>query len=616
MRFYLRAIAYFRNDLPQVAWSLVLIFLASLVALLQPFPLAVLIDSVFVERPSNAWQHRLLLSMVPDSKVGQIAGLAVIALVLTVLGGLLGSLQTMASVTVGYRGLVRVRCDLFRKIQELGLGYNRGQSQGDTIYRLTNDAYGFQAILNIVLGNILVAGVMLVVMCWIMFSMNWRLTLIALAIVPLLAWAHRTSQRVLEAGWGRAKAADMGVTQAIQRSLASIWLMLAFGREPDEYKRFHAAADGAAKTMLGVHWREVWYGLAVATVLGIGTSLILGYGGYVVYQDQFVRKLGEGGMTVGKLYVFVAYLQKLYEPLNKLTGSGAAMAQGAAGARRVFEVLDVEPPVRDAPDAIALPRQPRRLTLTDVEFAYAPGGRPVLDGVSCSIEPGQMVGFVGQSGVGKSTLLNLLPRFYDPTGGSIALDGHDLRAVKVRDVRSHVALVLQDSVLLPTTVAENIAYGRPDATPQQIRAAAELAGATAFIEQMPNRFDEQVSEAGSNLSGGQRQRIGIARALLTEAPIIILDEPTSALDPEHEAKIVETLRRLKGKRTIVLVSHRLSTVADCDCIFVMDAGKIVEQGTHDELLARRGVYHRMARHQLQLDDDTAVEADTKSPARL
>jgi len=268
---------------------------------------------------------------------------------------------------------------------------------------------------------------------------------------------------------------------------------------------------------------------------------------------------------------------------------------------RVFEVLDRDPVIKDAPDAIPLPRQPRVLDLDNVEFHYR-DGEPVLRDVSVKILPGQMVGFVGSSGVGKTTLLNLLPRFYDPTGGALKLDGIDLRKIRVRDLRAHIALVLQENVILPTSVAENIAYGKPKAGDAEIRRAAEMAGASAFIDKLPDKYETQISESGSNLSGGQRQRIAIARALLTEAPILVLDEPTSALDPAHEAMIIQTLAGLKRQRTILVVSHRLSTVADCDQIFVMDEGRIVEQGTHAELLARRGIYYAMARHQLRLEE--------------
>ena len=270
----------------------------------------------------------------------------------------------------------------------------------------------------------------------------------------------------------------------------------------------------------------------------------------------------------------------------------------------MFEVIDRDPVIKDSADAVALPKKPRVLTFDHAGFSYR-AGVPVLSDINFRIHPGEMVAFVGSSGVGKTTLLNLLPRFYDPTEGAMKLDEFDARTVKVSDLRRHVALVLQESVILPTSISENIAYGRPEATAEQIRNAAELAGAASFIEKMPQKYDTEITESGSNLSGGQKQRISIARALLTEAPIMVLDEPTSALDPQHEQMIMETLRSLKRQRTIILVSHRLSTVADCDRIFVMDEGKIVEEGTHDQLVAQRGLYFRMAKHQMKLADESA-----------
>jgi subfamily B ATP-binding cassette protein MsbA len=310
-------------------------------------------------------------------------------------------------------------------------------------------------------------------------------------------------------------------------------------------------------------------------------------------------------MDIGVLFLFITYLGMLYDPLNKLSGSNAGLQGAAAGVERVFEVLDRDRVIFDAPHAAHLPMKARTLELDHVSFEYR-DGEPVLSDISVTVEPGKMVAFVGSSGVGKTTLLNLLPRFYDPTRGAIRLDGVDVRTVKVRDLRKHVALVLQDSVILPTTVTENIAYGRPDATPQQIARAAEMAGAAAFIDKLPDKYETEINESGANLSGGQRQRIAIARALLTEAPFVVLDEPTSALDPQHEQMITETLRSLKRQRTIVLVSHRLSTVADCDEIYVMDEGRIIERGTHEQLVAKRGLYFRMAKHQMKLVDEPAT----------
>jgi len=314
------------------------------------------------------------------------------------------------------------------------------------------------------------------------------------------------------------------------------------------------------------------------------------YGGYLVSRTD---------LSLGFLMIFLQYLGLLYDPLNKLTTSGSTIRQGVAGLERVYEVLDLEPTIRDAPDAIDFPRKPRVVQLDNVSFEYL-DGEAVLRDVSATVQPGALVAFVGPSGAGKSTLLSLLPRFFDPTRGAVRLDGTDVRTVKLRDLRKHVALVLQETMLLPVTVAENIAYGKPDATMEEIKRAAELAGADGFIQKMPDKYATVLTEGGQNLSGGQRQRLAIARALATEAPIIVLDEPTSALDPQNEQMITETLAALKGRRTIVVVSHRLSTVADCDHIYVMEEGRIVEQGTHESLIARRGLYFRMARHQMKL----------------
>jgi ABC-type multidrug transport system fused ATPase/permease subunit len=342
-----------------------------------------------------------------------------------------------------------------------------------------------------------------------------------------------------------------------------------------------------------LHWDEVIYWLLLGIIFALGAAAIFGFGAYYAYQ---------GVLEVGMLTIFLMYLEKMYDPLNKLSSSGASLAGGIVQAQRVFDVLDRDPVIKDSPGAIPLPRQPRTLKFDHVGFEYRPG-EPVLQDIDVTIRPGEMVAFVGSSGVGKTTLLNLLPRFYDPSSGALKLDEHDARNIKVADLRKHVALVLQDNVILPTTVAENIAYGRPDSTDAQIHRAAELSGASAFIDKLPQKYETQITESGSNLSGGQRQRIGIARALITEAPIIVLDEPTSALDPQHEHMITETLKSLKSRRTIVLVSHRLSTVADCDQIFVMDGGRIIERGTHEQLIAKRGLYFTMAKYQMKLSDE-------------
>jgi subfamily B ATP-binding cassette protein MsbA len=298
-------------------------------------------------------------------------------------------------------------------------------------------------------------------------------------------------------------------------------------------------------------------------------------------------------MTVGTLIIFMDYIRKLWDPLKWLTEFVAKVRIFEAASRRVFHILDTPEPIVEQPGAVLLPLAPRTLVLDRVGFGYR-DGQTVLEDLSAEIRPGEMAAFVGPSGAGKSTLLALMLRFHDPTEGVLRLDGVDFREARLGDLRAHMALVGQDSPVLPASVAENIAYGRPDASRREIAEAARMAGAAAFIEALPEGYDTVLAEGGQNLSGGQRQRIAIARALLTAAPVLILDEPTSALDPDHERHLVETLVALKGRRTIILVTHRLESVIACDRVYVMEAGRIVEDGAPAELLGRGGRYARMA----------------------
>jgi ABC-type multidrug transport system fused ATPase/permease subunit len=598
MRFYLRAIAYFRDDLPLIVSSLVLIALSTMAQTIQPLIGKVFFDSVLPTNGPVGWVDRAFFRISGWFGIGRsdlsrgILFLAVLAVVLRVLQELLSMGQRLLNANIGYNGLIRVRCDLFRKLQQLSIGYHKSQPQGDAIYRLSYDTSGFQTILNVLIGNVLVSGVTLIFMTCIMVGMNWQLTLVTLSVAPLLLWTTKLFAEPLKKRWLEAKEVDTRLTTEIQRSVASIGLVQAFGREADEFQRFHSSSVESKRANIRQAWQDSWYWLIVGTIFGVGNAIIFGYGGWKVIHHS---------LTAGDLYVFLIYVNQVYAPLQAMSGSGASIQSGVAGVERVFEVLDRDPVIKDAPDAVHLPRKARVLAFQGVDFEYR-AGDPVLRQVDVTISPGQMVAFVGSSGVGKTTLLNLLPRFYDPTSGAIKLDDIDIRKVKVKDLRAHVALVLQDNLILPTTVAENISYGRPEATEAQIEHAAKLAGAASFIEKLPQGYETVVSESGGNLSGGQRQRIGIARALLTEAPIMVFDEPTSALDPHHEAMITKTLRDLKRQRTIVVVSHRLSTVIDCDQIFVMDEGRIAERGTHSELIAKRGVYAAMAREQLRIEE--------------
>jgi ABC-type multidrug transport system fused ATPase/permease subunit len=592
-RFFWRVLAYFRQDWGKVLATVLMLLASKGAELLTPFIAAILVDVVFVRAQSLSSVERFFIRVAPSGIIGQVMLLAALSVALRAGQVALRMAQGLVNTYTGYNGLMRVRCDLFRKLQELSIAYHKSQPQGDVIYRLSYDTWGYQNILNVFMNTVLVSIGSLAAMAAIMLAMNWKLALITLAVGPILVVTTKYFAPLIQKKSLESKEQDSLLTSSIQQAISTMPLVQAFGRERAEFERFEARAQSSFKATIRQTWQETIYWCVVGLIFALGYGIILGYGGVIVYR---------GGLNVGHLLVFLAYVDGVYAPLQTLGSTGASIAGAVASVQRVQEVLDRDPIIHDGPHAMHLPTRPRTLSLENVAFAYKTE-EPVLRGISAEIAPGEMVAFVGSSGVGKTTLLNLLPRFYDPTGGAIRLDGNDARQIKIADLRKHIALVLQESVMLPTTIRENIAYGRPDAPDAAVRRAAELAGAAAFIEKFEMKYEAPVAEGGSNLSGGQRQRIAIARALLTEAPIVVLDEPTSALDPTHEQLITQTLSQLKRQRTMILVSHRLSTVIDCDRIFVMDDGRIVERGTHAELLAMRGVYFAMARHQLQIADE-------------
>ncbi len=597
MAFYVRILSYFRKDLTLIVALVILIWIALAVSLLLGWPLAILTDTVLApdngsSRGTTDFIRRAMLSLLPSGTGGKVLGVALIWLAAKLTETTINLfLRVMVNHRLRYNGTARVRAlQLFDKLQQLSPSYHRSNPQGDAIYRLTTDSLGFFGVFDTFMGAanaVLTLGIAL----YLMVRMDARMTGLVLCLAPLLILANVLFSRTIRRTSLASKQTDATLTSVIQRGVAAVGLTQLFGRQRHEADRLYGAIDSSIRAGMRMNLQEAMYPTVVQNVYALGYATILGFGGYLVYRDQS-RGIADG-FAVGDIFIFINLLDRIFDPLSRITGFTAAVQVNAAACARVFQVLDLEPAVTDPLDASPLPLRPRTLALSGVSFAYAED-RPVLRRVDARIQPGQMVAFIGQSGAGKSTLLNLLPRFYDPTGGAVTLDGHDLRGVPLDDVRRHVGLVPQDSMLLPVTIGENIAYGRPGATERQVRDAAALAGAASFVEALPQGYDTLVTEAAQNLSGGQRQRLAIARALLTDAPILVLDEPTSALDPAHERHVLQTLRSLKGARTVILVTHRIESVSDCDQIYVLDNGLVVEHGSHDELLSRNGPYARMA----------------------
>jgi ABC-type multidrug transport system fused ATPase/permease subunit len=548
--------------------------------LLKPWPLAWIVDSVLGTKPLPTWVEGFVQSADNTARLGIFA---VMILALHAGQGAMQALQNFTSIKAGLNALSRVRNELFAKLQTLSLRFYHRTDQGDLIYRATWDTYAFQTLFQQGLITFLNAFLSLAVMVVIMWQLNVRLTLIALITFPLLIATMATFGRGMQHRSLAAHQADSKVSSLTQQSIAAIALTQSSVRETEEHKRFANQVEGARIARVSQHGLELVYWLIIAVIFGVGTAALIWFG---------AGEVRAGRLSLGHLLIFIAYLAQLYEPLNQLSHVGTTVSDASAGAGRVLELLDNPPEVTNRPGAQRVPKVNGEIQLEGLQFGYDPKV-PVLRGIDLEIKPHSTIALIGPSGAGKTTLLQLLPRFYDPDAGSVKIDGRDVRELDLADLRRNVAYVQQEAVLLPTTIAENISYGRAGATRAEIETAARAANAAQFIERLPQGYDTIVGEAAARLSVGERQRINLARAFLKNAPILLLDEPTSALDVENEELVLASLRELMRGRTTLIVAHRLATIRHVDWIFVLDQGRIVEQGKPEELLKREGYYARM-----------------------
>jgi ATP-binding cassette subfamily B protein len=572
MSIYRRVIRYYRPFLPQTIVGLLLSVIGIGLSLLKPWPFKIIVDDFLqpnVTPPGDwhTWIPLLCLALV----------------VIQFLWGVINWITNYLLVRIGLQALLKLRTDLYAYLQSLSLKYHDVRRSSDSSFRVAYDSQSIQTIYNKGFTGIFGSVITLIGTFAVMVRLDWQLTLLSLAIVPfIIAAIYFFADRIRRESTFIQEHESAVLTQA-QEGLSSIRMVHAFGREEFEVLQFHQRAEQSLQANLRLTLTNVNSALVISTLMVIGTAAMYYLGALHVLN---------GTLTLGTLLVFTAYLLMLYQPIESLTYTAWAMEGATAGAKRCFEVLDRQDDVADSPNAMAIESAKGAIAFNQVSFAYAQD-RPVLHDVDLSVEPNQMIAIVGGTGAGKSTLLSLVPRFYDPTSGLVTLDGRDVREIKKKSLRAQIGIVLQDTLLFSTTVRENIAYGRPDATEEEIVDAAKRAQADEFIRQMPNGYASTVGERGQQLSVGQRQRIGIARAFLKNAPILLLDEPTSALDPATEAAIMETIKELMRGRTTLIATHRLATIHDVDRIVVVERGRIVEQGRGAELLARGGVYAKL-----------------------
>ena len=557
---------------------------------LKPWPMLFLVDYVLQTRVMPGWARTLVEALpgphTPSSLIGWSVGATI---VLFLLGWAVGLAQTCAGIGLGQRMVYDLAADVFARLQQLSLRFHTQSSVGDNIRRVTADCACVATILRDALLPAASCCVSLVVMFLILWKLSPSLTLLALVVVPFMALVFRRYAQPMLEGSYRQQEVEGRIYEVVEQTFSAMPVVQAFGREKWNEERFARATGDTLAVTLSLTNLQLRFKILIGFATAFGTAAILWFGTKLALDGQF---------SIGSILLFLSYLGSLYAPIEAVMYSTSTI-QGAAGsAQRVREVLNARREVSDQPNAMALPTVRGHVVLEGVTFGYD-ANRPVLREVSLEARPGETIALVGATGAGKSTLVSLIPRFIDPWQGRVMVDGRDVREVKLKSLRSQVGIVLQEPFLFPLTIGENIAYGRPHATLAEIEAAAHAANAHEFIAKLPESYQTVIGERGATLSVGQRQRLSIARALLKNAPILILDEPTSALDAETEQSLLDALQHLTRDRTTFIIAHRLSTVRRANRIVVLHEGRVDETGTHDQLLAAGGAFARF--HSLQFD---------------
>jgi ATP-binding cassette subfamily B protein len=573
----------------------------SVANLLEPWPLKIVFDSVLRTKPIHGWLQGFILWTAgrDPSAVLIFAVIAVIAI--AVVGAVSSYTEKYYSTSVGQWVTHDLRQMLYAHVQLLSLPYHDNKKTGDLISRVTSDIDAIQSFIASGLLGVLIDSLTLLGMVGVMFYINWRFTLIALSVAPVLFLMVYSYTRRIKRASREVREKEGEIVSVIEEVLSSIRVVKAFSREDHEIHRLEERSLEGIEIALRARRLKARLLPFAELIIAAGTCLVLWFGARMVLSSA---------LSAGSLIVFVIYLGKMYKPMQDLSKMADAYSKAAVGYERIREVLETKRQVDDLPFARRAPRFKGKIEFQHVMFGYT-AGRPVLRDVNLAIEPGQLAALVGPTGAGKTTIISLICRFYDPYSGAVEIDGRDVRSFTQKTLRQQMGFVLQETFLFHATVWENIAYAKPDASRREILRAAELANAQEFIEKLPEGYNTIVGERGMTLSGGQRQRIAIARAIMRDGPILILDEPGTGLDAASEKLVFEALDRLMEGKTTIVIAHRFSTIRRADVIFVVEEGKIMERGRHEELLQNQGLYSKLS----QLQFITEPEALNSLPMK-
>jgi ABC-type multidrug transport system fused ATPase/permease subunit len=581
--------------------TLMVIFLAMLVetvmSLASPWPLKIILDNVIGDHKLTPWLHHLIGPLLERGSRLHVAFLAALAFVLiAVLESIASYIDNYYTENVGQWVAHDLRMQMYQHLQRLSLGYYNTHETGTILSTLTTDIQTIEGFASSSTLNILVDLLAIVCMLGLMFWLNWDFTLIAVAVTPFLLLFVSRFKKAVKKATHEVRKEQSAIVAVVQQGLESIQVVKAFGQERTEEDLLYGVSQATVGAALKARSIKALLSPVVTITVAFCTAIVLWRGAALILAHS---------MTIGELTVYLAYLAKFFKPVKDLATTTNAVAQAAVGTERVRAILATDSVIPESPDGLEPKTLIGAIEFNHIAFGYDPA-LPILRDVNLKIEPGTFVGIVGPTGSGKSTIVSLIPRFYDVQSGTVQIDGHDVRDYKLKALRDQIGYVLQDTVLFRGTILENIAFGRPDATKEEIIAAAKLANADEFISAMPLGYDTLVGNRGSTLSGGQRQRIGIARVMVRNSPILLLDEPTAALDSESEKLVIDALEKLMKGKTVIAIAHRLSTIRNADQIVVITGGVVAESGTHDELMARNGLYAELHRTQFDAGSDKIV----------